>query len=139
MGAKTTLGDLEKRKNLLHVKINKARIEIVTFRAMSDIGVTPACRRGLATSVWGTACGLLQLTRQNEHFFLCSQNRSFQCAVCEISVRLSDDIATQILMVFFYFFCGTILIIPKTFQKWIAFRSSSGQYMNTFLLRRPQK
>lgn len=46
---------------------------------------------------------MLQLIRQNEHFFLCSQNRIFQCDVCEVSVKLSEDIATKILMIFLLF------------------------------------
>lgn len=138
-GRQSHAGRFGEEKNLLHLQTNKARIEIVTFRGISDIDVTPACRRRSATSasVWGNACGLLQLTRQNEHFFLCSQNRSFQYEVCEVSVKLSDDIATQILTIFLLFMA--VLIKPKTFQKWIPFRSSSGQYMNTCILRRPQK
>jgi hypothetical protein len=104
-GRQSHAGRFGEEKNLLHVQINKARNELVTCRQMSDIGVTPASRWSSATSasVWEYACGLLQLTRQNEHFFLCSQNRSFQCDVCEVSVKLSDDIATQIVMIFFTF------------------------------------
>lgn len=105
-GPQGQAGRFVEDKNPLHVQTNEARIEIVAFRAMSDIGVTPTSRRSSATSasVWKNACGFLQLTRQNEHFFLCSQNRIFQCDVYEVSVKLSDDIATQILMILFTFF-----------------------------------